>query len=194
MLTSLLYRPATAKLTMALFMTAQMLGWITFARGSDPAAPAAPVPTAPPPNSLPVVRRALREFDRFLDHHPLLEERLRLAPQLADDKTFLEKTPELRDFLFANPAVAEGLKIYPRYFLNRALLRQASSPLSFQALAPFKELFQEHPRLEQALNEKPEVIRDPEFLNSHVVLRDFVAQRPALAQAFLPSAVSPHSK
>ena len=188
MLESILYRPTIAKLAMAAMMAAQMLGWITLAQAGEPA----PVPPPPWPNSLPAVRRALREFDRFLDHHPSLEERLRLDATLAATKAFLESNPELSDFLRANPNVEEGLKIYPRYFLNRALLRQASAPLSFRELASFKDLFQEQPSLEQELKENPESIRDRVFLRSHPALRDFLTEHPELGRVFLPS--SNHSE
>ena len=194
MLCSILPKPMIARLIMAVMMAAQLAGWITYARASEPAGSATP-PTAPSlPDSRPAVRRALREFDRFLDHHPLLEDRLRLDSQLIINKAFLEGNPELSNFLRANANVEEGLKVYPRYFLNRALMRQASAPVSFRELAPFKDLFQEQPKLESELKETPESIRDPVFLESHPVLRDFLVQHPALARVFLPSSVLPESK
>jgi hypothetical protein len=181
-----------AKLTLAVSLAVHMLGGITFAQTGETAP--APAPTPLLPESRPAVGRALREFDRFLDHHPLLEDRLRLDLQLAANKAFLEQNPELSDFLRANPNVAEGLKTYPRYFLNRALMRQASAPVSFRELAPFKDLFPEQPKLEQELAENPELIRDPAFLESHAALRDFLVQHPVLARVFLPPSVPPESK
>jgi hypothetical protein len=170
---------------MAGFMAAQVLGWITYARAGEPA-PSAASPSSPPPNSLPAAQRALREFDRFLDHHPLMEDRLRLDAQLTANPDFLKKNPELRDFLRANPNVTEGLKAYPRYFLNRALLRQASAPLPFSEFAPIRDLFQQQPNLEQELKANPESIRDPAFLESHPALRDVLVQHEPLGRAFLP--------
>jgi hypothetical protein len=188
----LLSRLSAAKLTISFLMVAQMLGWITYARAEEPAGLAT---TAPPQTaSRPEVRRALREFDRFLDHHPLFEDRLRLDPKLSTDKVFLGENPELSDFLRANPNVTEGLKIYPRYYLNRALLRQASAPVSFHEIATFKDLFQQQPKLEQELTEKPELIRDPAYLESHAILRDFLVQHPALARVFLPPPILSPSK
>jgi len=173
--------------------------WIAFAHAAGPAEAAATPIMPPPPSSTPAsslsdVRRSLRDFDRFLDHHPLLEDRLRLLPQLTIDMTFLETHPELRDFLRVNPNVTEGLKAYPRYYLNRALLRQASAPVSFHDLGALKDLFQLQPKLEQELNENPELIRDPGFLETHAVLRDFLIQHPALARVFLPPSIQSESK
>ena len=159
-----------------------MLGWIASARAGESAEPA-----ETPPGSRSGVRRALREFDRFLDHHPLLEGQLRLGPGLTASPAFLDENPELRDFLRANPRILEGLKIYPRYFLNRALLRQACVPVSFVELAAFKELFRQYPALELELGRDPESIRNPGFLNARPPLRDFLVQHPVLGRAFLPS-------
>jgi hypothetical protein len=194
MLASILPRLTIARLTMGVLAAAPMPGWVAFARASEPVGLAAP-PAAPPlADSRPAVRRALREFDRFLDHHPLLEDRLRLDSQLTTSKAFLDQNPELSDFLRANPNVAEGLKVYTRYFLNRALMRQASAPVSFHDLAPFKDLFQEQPKLEQELRENPESIRDPVYLDLHPELRAFLVRYPALGGVFLPSSVRPESK
>jgi hypothetical protein len=194
MLTSILPRLTIARLAMGILATAPVPGWIAFARANDPAELAAPPAAAPLLDSRPAVRRALREFDRFLDHHPLLEDRLRLDSQQITSKAFLEKYPELSDFLRANPNVVEGLKVYSRYFLNRALMRQASAPVTFHELAPLKDLFQEQPKLEQELKENPESIRDPVYLESHPALRAFLVQYPALGGVFLPASVPPESK
>lgn len=191
MLYSSLSRSTTAKLTMAVFMAVPMPGWIPSAHAGEPAGSTASLSAPPLPTSRPAVWRALREFDRFLDHHPLLEDQLRVHPQLSTNQAFLKENPELSDFLRANSKVAEGLKIYPRYYLNRALLREASAPVSFQALAPFKDLFQQQPELERALTRNPELIRDPVFLESHPALRDVLVQHPVLAQVFLPPSVPP---
>jgi hypothetical protein len=191
MLSSLLSRPTTARLFMAVFTAAQMLGWITCAQAQEPAVSAAPAQVPPLPKAPPAVWRALREFDRFLDHHALLENRLRLDPPLTANKGFLDKHPELRDFLQANPNVAQGLKAYPLYYLNRALLLQASAPLSFYQLAPFKDLFLAQPKLEQALKLSPQLIRDPVFVGNYAALGDFFLQHPDLAQVFQPPPVPP---
>jgi hypothetical protein len=169
-------RQQFAKLVAAAFMAVQLLGWITLADASD----------VSPPTALPVGRRALREFDRFLDHHPLLESELRLNPALTGDNAYLKKHAELRDFLGANPEVIRGLGHHPRYFLFRALLRQASSPLRYSDIAQLREVFDAQPDLERALVQNPEAIRDPAFLQEHAVLRDFLIQHPVLGFEYLP--------
>jgi hypothetical protein len=196
-LSAILFRLTIMKLTVALLTAAQMLGWISYAQASESSG-STPPPPPPPLDSRTAMREAmreaLREFDRFLDHHPVLEDQLRLDPQLTANRAFAEKNPALRDFLRANPNVGEALKLYPRYFLYRALLRQASAPVPFKELAAFRELFHQQPRLEQELTENPELVRDPAFLKSHPVLRHCLIQHPALARVFLPPSIPQESK
>jgi len=186
----LMLPPTRGARVKGLLASACLLGAIPIARGAHNAG----VETSPAPslsdNSRTLVRRALREFDRFLDHHPLMEEQLRQSPQLTADATFLDKSPELEEFFAANPKVVEGLAVYPRYFLNRALMRQASAPVTFADLAPFKELFQQQPALQVELNRNPELVRDPAFQQSHPALINFFGQHPALARVFSSSTLA----
>jgi hypothetical protein len=142
------------------------------------------IPGSASPLALPAVRSDLREFDRFLDHHPLLEDQLRLDPKLTSQTVFLVRNLELGSFLKAHAGVAQGLSIYPRYYLNRALLRQANAPLSFHDLAPLKAVFQEDPKVERALIANPALIRDPVFLAAHLSLRVCLEQHPALGRVY----------
>ena len=182
---------SAVRLIAFLMLCILMPSWNACAQTAKPASPPA---TTPPATSPAEVRRALRDFDRFLDHHPLLEDQLRLEPALCTDASFLQTNPELSDFLRVNPRVAEGLTIYPRYYLNRALQRQASEPVSFRDLGTLKELFQRDPKLELELNINPELIRDPGYLSTHSALHDFLVQHPPLAKVFLPRPVSPEPK
>jgi hypothetical protein len=136
---------------------------------------------------------ATRALDRFLDHHPLLEEKLRVRPTLVRDATFLAQRPELRDFVQRNRAAIVRLDTDPRHLLYRALLRQASAPLPIREVEVFGDLLDQEPVLERALNENPESIRDPEFLKRQPALRDFLFRRPRLAAAFsTPSSTEKH--
>lgn len=181
MFSSLLSRLHPAKLATVVLLAAQMLGWSAPAQSSDD-----PSAAMPPSNALITVRRALREFDRFLDHHPLLEDELRLKPALVADQAFLKKNPELHEFLRTNQEVPAGLGLYPRYFLHRALLRQANAPLRYSEIAQLKDILDANPTLELALVQKPESIRNADFLAAHAPLRDFLTIHPTLGPVFLP--------
>jgi hypothetical protein len=171
-----LTRSKLAELAAAVLIAVPVPGGIAVAQASEPPPWQAPTP----------IRRALREFDRFLDHHPLLEGELRLNPALTGDRSYLKKHYELRDFLASNLGVIWGLKHHPRYFLYRALLRQASSPLRYSEIAELGEVLDEQPELERALVQNPAAIRDQAFLQEHALLRDFLLRHPALGFEFLP--------
>lgn len=148
---------------------------------------AANEPAAANSNNEPTsVRHALREFDRFLDHHPRLEEELRLHPAYLQDAHYQRRNPALRDFLAANPRLPAGLDLHPHYFLHRALLREATAPLRFFELTPLMELLERQPALAQMLSRKPDAIRDPAFLADHDELHALLRQHPPLDRAFLP--------
>jgi len=146
----------------------------------------------PSPNvAHPEIRHSLWEFDRFLDHHPLLETQLRLNPALAWDAAYPKKHPELGDFLRTNPVIVDELKRHPRYFLYRALVRQASAPLRYADMAQIREVLDVQPEVERALVLSPEAIRDPVFLQMHPLLWDFLARHPVRGFEFLPRSPSP---
>lgn len=151
------------------------------------AAPASDAtPPAGPPETTHKAYLALREFDLFLNHHPLLEDELRISPQLATNPAFLRANPELRDFLAVNHTVAAALVLEPRHFLHRALIRQANVPLRRTDIVQFDPLFDRAPDLERALARNPESIHDSAFLRTHAELREFFATHSTLSHAFLP--------
>lgn len=61
----------------------------------------------------------LRKFDRFLDSHPRVAERLRANPQLLKDQRFVENHEELREFLRENPDMRRELQARPNEFMER---------------------------------------------------------------------------
>jgi len=147
-----------------------------------------------PPAQLAAVHHALREFDRFLDHHPLLEYELRQDPALVRDEEYLHKNTDLGEFFAENPQVVPGLQYYPRYFLYHALLQQARAPLRYAEVAQLKDVLDQHPGVEQALRENPELIRDETFVHGHGPLADFLLHHPQLSDVFLPPHPSPQKR
>ena len=175
-------RPAILKALLVLLLAMQAAAVIARMRASASSAPTPQI--AEPREKRATAVDATRALDRFLDHHPLLEEKLRVTPRLVDDPDFLTQNPELRDFVRSNPGATARLSIEPRHLLYRALFRQANTPLSLRELEMFAELLDRAPALERTLNEKPESIRDPEFLKRQPALREFLLQRPRLSAAF----------
>jgi hypothetical protein len=173
----------------ALFSLCFALGFLPRIKASDE-----PRPTPPPPAAITDQRQAayelLRELDRFLDHHPLIENDLRVRPSLLENAAYLGKNPALRQFVAVNPDVGTALKSTPRHLLHRALLREANVPLKWSEVAQLDAFLNQYPAIEQQLVRSPALIRASQFLEARPRLREFLEQNAALARGFLPTAPS----
>jgi hypothetical protein len=174
---------------LALFALFSALGFLPRIEASDE-----PHPASPPPAAVTDQRQAafqlLRELDRFLDHHPLIENDLRVRPSLLENAAYLGKNPALRQFVAANPDVGAALKSTPRHFLHRALLREANVPLKWSEVAQLDPFLNQFPAIEQQLVRNPALIRAAQFLEARPRLREFLEQNAALARGFRPAASS----
>jgi hypothetical protein len=64
-------------------------------------------------------REDLRRFDRFLDAHPRIAERLRNNPDLINNGQFVENHDALREFLRENPDIRREFQSRPFAFMER---------------------------------------------------------------------------
>jgi len=64
-------------------------------------------------------RADLRKFDRFLDSHPRLAERLHANPELIRDRRFVDNHDELQAFLRENPDMRREMQARPQAFMDR---------------------------------------------------------------------------
>ena len=65
-------------------------------------------------------RADMRKFDRFLDSHPRVADRLRANPELIRDRKFVDNHDELQAFLKENPDMRRELQAHPQAFMDRA--------------------------------------------------------------------------
>ena len=182
------FRPSFARVGLLALGFAQ--GFIAQAEASD-ATPSSPPPTAAITDQRRASFQLLRELDRFLDHHPLVEGDLRPDPALLESAPYLERHPALRQFLDANPAVSATLKSEPRHLLHRALRREANVPLKWSEVVQLDAFLNRSPAVERQLTGNPALIRATGFLATRPQLREFLAQNAALARGFLPAAPAP---
>jgi hypothetical protein len=114
----------------------------------------------------------LSGFGTFLEQHPGIEERLREDPALMQDPAFQRNHPMIARFLARHPEITAQLAARPRWFLHWELARQSGTPVTRAQLAEFDRFLDQHPALEQQLIQHPQLLRQPDFLNSHPELRD----------------------
>ena len=72
----------------------------------------------------PITEEELRHFDGFLDRHPQVATDLERNPKLVDDRSYLNKHPELKDWLSHHQSVREELKANPQVFIAREEARE----------------------------------------------------------------------
>ena len=132
------------------------------------------------------VHRQLCQLDRFLDHHPLIENDLRLTPSLATDNAYLGSNPALQHFLTADPEVIGSLQSEARHLLHRALIRESNTPIQETDVAQLDPLFAEQPAIERQLVEDPARIRDSTYVALHPELGAFLEGHPFLKHVFQP--------
>ena len=65
-------------------------------------------------------RADMRKFDRFLDSHPRIADRLRAHPELLRDRKFVDSHDELQAFLRDNPDLRREMQAHPQAFMDRA--------------------------------------------------------------------------
>jgi hypothetical protein len=182
------FRPSFARVGLLALGFAQ--GFVAPAAAGDAPSPN-PLPTAAITDQRRAAFQLLRELDRFLDHHPLIEGDLRPDPALLESAAYLEGHPALRQFLDANPEVGAALKSEPRHLLHRALRREANVPLKWSEVVQLDAFLNRSPAVERQLTGNPALIRATGFLATRPQLREFLAQNAALARGFLPAAPAP---
>jgi hypothetical protein len=124
------------------------------------------------PGPGPETAGGLAGFGTFLEQHLVIEGRLREDPALLQDPAFQRNHPTIAQFLARHPEIAAQLAARPRWFLHRELARQFGPAVTRAQLAEFDRFLDQHPALEQLLIQHPQLLHQPDFLNSHPELRD----------------------
>ncbi len=70
-------------------------------------------------NGKDVTRGEVASFDKFLDSHKEVAEALKAHPGLIRNQDFVEKHPELKEYLGQHPAVREEVREHPKRFMHR---------------------------------------------------------------------------
>jgi phage-related protein len=123
-------------------------------------------------------RRELANFDAFLDGHPEIEEQLRKNPTLADNREFLQTHPALQQFLQDHPGVREQMAQDPRIFMRE------DDRLNHRELANFDTFLDSHPEIAEQLRKNPTLADNKEFLQNHPALQQFLQEHPGIGEQF----------
>lgn len=142
-------------------------------------------------------RRALAEFDQFLNHHPWIAHKLWQKPSRANSKDFQEDNPELKYWLENHPWARNQLRIDARGFMERerdfernggryASYREYgpwNSEATQAQMAQFSQFLDDNPGLARQLARNPSQVDDPGYVRHHKELREFLESHPAVRDA-----------
>jgi phage-related protein len=125
-------------------------------------------------------RRDVAKFDQFLDSHPETAEQLRKDPSLVNNKDFIEKHDNLKDFLAANPGVSEQIKENPNAFMHQE--QRFDRREDGAEMASFNEFLGGHSNVAQQLSRDPSLAKNQEYIESHPELQQYLKAHPGVQQ------------
>jgi hypothetical protein len=125
-------------------------------------------------------RQQLAEFDRFLDNHQDIAAELRQKPWLATNYEYLQAHPELNTFLNQHSELREQVGKNPSAFVNQD--NRFDNAAYRKNLAEFDRFLDKHRDIDKQLQEKPWLVGNYEYLQSHPELKTFLQQHPGLQQ------------
>ncbi|MGC2333740.1 MAG: hypothetical protein WA581_19975 [Candidatus Acidiferrales bacterium] len=122
--------------------------------------------------------RGVVQFDRFLDSHPDISAQVRKNPTLLVNYDFLQSHPELNAFLKARPQLNAEISRNSVAFMQ--LENRLEQPDGRRDLAELDRFMNSHPDVAAQLRQKPWLVTNDEFLQSHPDLNTFLQDHPQL--------------
>jgi hypothetical protein len=135
-------------------------------------------------------RGELANMDRFLDRHPEIAEQVSKNPSLVKNREFVEKHPELHEYLQQHPGVSEEVNENPNALMRREerfdrheeAWRGGDRDMNQGDMTSFGRFLGGHSSLAQQLSKDPSLINNKEWLESHPEVRDYLTSHPGAKQ------------
>ncbi|MGC2418509.1 MAG: hypothetical protein WA434_12230 [Candidatus Acidiferrales bacterium] len=122
--------------------------------------------------------RGVVQFDRFMDSHPDIATQVRQKPWLLTNYNFLQSHPDLNAFLKARPQLNAEISQNSTAFMQ--LENRLDQPDGRRDLAELDRFMDSHPSISAQLKQKPWLVTNYEFLQSHPDLNTFLQDHPQL--------------
>ena len=127
-------------------------------------------------------------FDAYLDQHPATAQQLSVNPGLVRNEQYLERHPDLRNFLNGNPAVREELTETPGWFMQRETqyrtLETTNGGLNRVEMDHLDRYLDTHPDVARELAARPDLANNHQYLQQHAELREFLVRHPGVWSQF----------
>jgi hypothetical protein len=132
-------------------------------------------------------RGELASFDRFLDSHPELAEKLRQDPSLINNHKFVSHNHALRDYLKDHPEVREELTENANAFMRQEQRFDRrddvrDGDVTRGELVNMDRFLDSHPEIAEQLRRNPSLVNDRTFVNNHPALQEFFEQHPGVRE------------
>jgi hypothetical protein len=138
----------------------------------------------------------LAAFDRFLQNHREAAEQLNRNPLLINDAQFLKNHPELQAYVQQHPDVRRDIDENPDAFrqqearfdqhqdnLNHDVrVMQGSRDYDHNHMASFGEFLGAHPEVSAQLSDRPELVKDRDYVQNHPELQSYLSSHPEVQQ------------
>jgi hypothetical protein len=115
-------------------------------------------------------------FNRYLDKHPEVAQKLAANPQLVNNPEFMSNHPGLEGFLSKHPGVREELHESPGQFMYR------EGHYNWSHGTPVSRFdngyLDQHPEVAEQLARDPHLVDNPQYLATHPGLDQYFASHP----------------
>jgi hypothetical protein len=122
--------------------------------------------------------RGVVQFDHFMDSHPTIAAQVRQKPWLLTNYNFLQSHPDLNEFLKSRPQLNAEISQNSVAFMQ--LENRLDTPDGRRDLAELDRFMDSHPSISAQLKQKPWLVTNYEFLQSHPDLNTFLQNHPQL--------------
>lgn len=128
--------------------------------------------------------RAIHSFSVFMDHNPDAARDLMRNPQLVNDRGFVDRHGDLREWLNAHPDAARAFHENPNAFMDRVRDFQRHSGDMYSGdqqrseTAHFAWFLDNHPEIRHDLRDRPWLANQDGYLDNHPELRGFFERHP----------------
>jgi hypothetical protein len=131
-----------------------------------------------------ITRRDLEGMGNFLNSHPEIAEQLRKDPSLIDNRDWVAKHPELREYLQSHPQVAEAFRAHPDAFMRDENRFDRQTDISRTDLAEMDRFLDSHKEVAEQLRKDPSLIDNRQWVANHPALQEYLHSHPQVAEAF----------
>lgn len=130
-------------------------------------------------------RRAVANFDQFLDSHRETAEQLRRDPSQINNDQFVKSHPALQAYLQQHPEVRQDVSQNPNAFMQQEARYDRNDngmDRDSDSRRQFGQFLGGHADVSRQLSENPSLVKNHEYMDNHPELRDYLNSHPDVQQ------------